>query len=56
MTTYVTEEADIGFVRHQLDVLVADRYINGWGDADRDRYKELCISERSLLWTACAAA
>jgi hypothetical protein len=56
MATHATEEADIGFVRHQLDVLVEGRCIIGWSLADQGCYEELCVLERSLLGAARASA
>ena len=56
MATHATEEADIGFVRHQLDGLVEGRCINGWSLADQGCYEELCVLERSLLGAARASA
>jgi hypothetical protein len=43
-------EADIGFVRRQLDDLVVIRSLYGWSEVERDRYKQLCACERSLLY------
>lgn len=56
MATNATEEADIGFVRHQLDVLVDGRSINGWSEADQGCYEDLCVLERSLLGAVGASA
>jgi len=49
MVTREAEDVDIGFVRHQLDTLVADRSLGGWSVGDKLRYQELCAVERSLL-------
>ena len=44
------EKLELEIVRRNLDDLVVARSMYGWSDSDRDRYGQLCESERSLLW------
>ena len=43
------EKLELEIVRRNLDDLVVARSMYGWSDLDRDRYVQLCRSERSLL-------
>lgn len=44
------EKLELEIVRRNLDDLVVARSMYGWSDSERDRYRRLCKSERSLLW------
>lgn len=43
------EKLELEIVRRNLDDLVVARSMYGWSDSDRDRYGQLCKSERTLL-------
>ncbi len=44
------EEGDIEMVRRKLDDLVIARSLYGWSRVDKERFRNLCEQERSLLY------
>ena len=52
MDTISIFEEDLGFVRHELDVLGCMRSSGGLTSEDEIRYRSLCEKERALLEAA----
>jgi hypothetical protein len=47
--TAMTQDRDLAFIRHQLNILVSARSMDRLPDDDERRYRELCEMERFLL-------